>query len=73
MRKILLVEISGPSKAIVDRAGNLLQDQIRSCASFIQSSIEDFADDGGRTVDDPPVVTPTITVSDAQLHREGKA
>lgn len=69
--RVLMVEIRG-EKAMVDRAANLLQDQVRAAATFVQAAVENFADDRGRTADDPPVVGPSITVSNALAHGSPK-
>jgi hypothetical protein len=65
--RVLMVEVRGSSKALVDRAADLLADQVKSAAAFVQASVEKFADEG-RTTDDPPAETPEINVSNALIH-----
>lgn len=66
--RTLLITIRGQSKAVVDRAADLLADHVKASATFVQAAVENFADSDGRTMDDPPIVDPTISVQDATIH-----
>jgi hypothetical protein len=72
MRRALLITIEGPDKALVDRAADLLQEDLRSSANFITGLMDYYGSPDGATADDPlPESTPTITVTHVPAHLGG--
>ncbi len=69
--RVLMVKVEGETKHLVDRAADLIAEDTKTSAVFIQSIMEVFADQD-RTGDDPPVQVPTIEVTNVREHGKGK-
>lgn len=67
--RVLLVTIKGNKKDLVDRAADLILDDLKSSANFITAAMDHYALPDGATADDPlPESTPTITVTHVPAH-----
>ncbi len=69
--RVLTVLVEGESKSLVDRAADLILDELKLNATFIESSMEFFSDEAaGKTADDPPGA-PILTITIRNNMRQG--
>ncbi len=70
--RVLLITVKGNDKNLVDRAADLIHDDLKNSANFITAAMDHYALPDGATADDPlPESTPTITVTHVPAHLGG--
>lgn len=62
MIRVVLIEIEGENQFQVDRMADLLTDQVKGTAVFLQAAMDHFAATSGATADDPLPEPPTVKV-----------